>query len=562
MMHRDPPIPAASLALACVLACAAPPPALAQWSSDPSVNTPICTEPGSQALPRPVPDGDGGLIVAWSDARSGAPALYAQRLDRFGYPLWGVGGQLVSPNLTEWTGAAVSDGAGGTIVAWKGADGGANRAVFAQRLSPLGTALWGAGGVAVSVAPAQRDFVLEGARVAIAPDGSGGAALAWADTAGFLRVQRLDANGQLAWPAEVALGSTYFWDRPQVTSDGAGGLIVGWRSAPALVYAQRVDAAGATRWGATGVNLSGAHDGRRPNLVEDGAGGAIVTWMGYFPGVIGSPLVAQRLDSLGAKLWGADGVQAVPGSADQGDSLLADGDGGAFVVWNNTGVRVQHLGPAGAPLWDSAGVAMNSFATRASPVLAPAPEGGVFVAWSQGDGWGNTWVFAQSLSAAGVPRWGLPVGLSTLSPGWFVQGLGIVGDGDGGLLATWADGRNEAFAGSDVFAQRVGAGGTLEVGPLPRPAALSLAAGPVPSRRGERVSLRLVLARAGRARVTLHDVSGRLVRVLEDGAREAGTHALRWDGRDRGGRSVAPGLYLVRVVSGSDAAAARIVVTD
>lgn len=569
MAHLRPPKPIASLALACVLACAASPPALAQWSSDPAINLGVCVEPGAQSRPAVVTDGDGGLIVFWADERPAAPGLYAQRLDRLGYALWDAGGIRVSPDMIPWLGwtvAAASDGAGGAIVAWESSAGGPVNVIFAQRLTGAGAPLWGSGGAAVSTRPASTGSVFSatGARIEIAADGAGGAAIAWSDTTGFLALQCLDDAGQRAWPVEAILGDAVLRDMPQVSSDGAGGAIVCWRTSAGPVVVQRVDATGAQRWGPGGVPLAATGFGSRPNLVSDGAGGAIASWMEYFEGLAGVRLMAQRLDSLGVKQWAPGGVQAVPGSVDQGDSLLADGNGGAFVVWQGQGgVRVQHVGPAGAPLWDSAGVAMNSWASRASPVLAPAPDGGVFVAWLTGDASGNALVLAQSLSAAGAPRWGgAPVEVCRLNPAWSMWGLGIVGDGQGGLLATWADERNRFATGADVFAQRVGAGGTLDAGPLPHPAALALAAGPVPSRRGETVSVRFTLARAGRARVALHDVSGRLVRVLADGAREAGTHAERWDGRDRGGRPVPPGLYFARAQAAGRAAFARIVVTD
>ena len=55
------------------------------------------------------------------------------------------------------------------------------------------------------------------------------------------------------------------------------------------------------------------------------------------------------------------------------------------------------------------------------------------------------------------------------------------------------------------------------------------------------------LPQDGPVRLTVHDVRGRLVRVLRDGMVPAGSHQVRWDGRDAGGRAVASGLYLVQL---------------
>jgi subtilisin family serine protease len=50
-------------------------------------------------------------------------------------------------------------------------------------------------------------------------------------------------------------------------------------------------------------------------------------------------------------------------------------------------------------------------------------------------------------------------------------------------------------------------------------------------------------------RVAVHDVAGRLVRVLFDGARRAGEYEVAWDGRDQDGGRVGSGVYFVRVSS-------------
>ncbi len=51
-------------------------------------------------------------------------------------------------------------------------------------------------------------------------------------------------------------------------------------------------------------------------------------------------------------------------------------------------------------------------------------------------------------------------------------------------------------------------------------------------------------------RVSVYDLSGRLVRVLEEGSRSAGQHSVRWDGRDSQGSAQASGMYFVRLNAG------------
>jgi hypothetical protein len=75
-------------------------------------------------------------------------------------------------------------------------------------------------------------------------------------------------------------------------------------------------------------------------------------------------------------------------------------------------------------------------------------------------------------------------------------------------------------------------------------ATLELALSPNPARGAADAAF--VLPRAGHARVSVFDLSGRRVAVLHDGELSAGAHRVRWEGVSAG-RSVAPGAYVVRL---------------
>ena len=55
------------------------------------------------------------------------------------------------------------------------------------------------------------------------------------------------------------------------------------------------------------------------------------------------------------------------------------------------------------------------------------------------------------------------------------------------------------------------------------------------------------MAKAGRVRIAVFDVSGRRVAVLEDGSFAAGAHQVSWRGRDDAGRSLPSGAYYVQM---------------
>lgn len=551
-------MPSRTAALVLLFVAVVAAPAAAQWSGDPAANTPVCTEPGLQWRPAAVPDGDGGMLLVWSDDRPGAPGLYAQRLDRLGDPQWGAGGVRVASGVFQWRGEVASDGAGGMVFAWSDSAAWPSPVIRAQRLSTAGGLTWGPQGVAVSSLPTTRWLTYD-VRIAVGGDGAGGAAIAWADSGERLMVQVLDASGQRAWPQEVRLDDGPCYDHPRVVPDGSGGAIACWRRAASGIAAQRVDATGTTRWDAGVSDLDGPGNGSRPNLVTDGAGGAVASWLEYAAAPPYRRLHVQRLDSLGAPQWGPSGPN-VASAYVESDTLLADGQGGVFIAWLDDGRgRAQHLDSSGAPQWAAGGAPFDTgYVYRATTVLVPAPDGGVHVSWYS---YATHGMRVQRLSAAGSRSWGvagLPLSTHAMSFGGWTRALAP--DGAGGLLAAWEDSRNHGSTGTDLYAQRWNARGALSVEPPATPSRLALAAGPVPAPRGAGVALRLSLPAAARVRVTIHDAAGRLVRVLEDGAREAGTHLVPWDGRDRHDRAVPPGLYFVRARAGAEAVAARLVV--
>lgn len=77
-------------------------------------------------------------------------------------------------------------------------------------------------------------------------------------------------------------------------------------------------------------------------------------------------------------------------------------------------------------------------------------------------------------------------------------------------------------------------------------AGVSLAA-PAPNPFNPRCTCRFILDRDQDVTVAVFDVRGRLVRQLLDGRRSAGEHQVVWDGRDRAGRDLPSGVYLVQV---------------
>jgi hypothetical protein len=94
---------------------------------------------------------------------------------------------------------------------------------------------------------------------------------------------------------------------------------------------------------------------------------------------------------------------------------------------------------------------------------------------------------------------------------------------------------------------------------LPRALRLS-ASEPNPLRSGgaQLTTIRFELPRSSHARVAVHDVSGRVVRVLQDGKESAGRYVVAWDGKDTAGNAVASGVYFVALEAAGERATQKI----
>lgn len=88
------------------------------------------------------------------------------------------------------------------------------------------------------------------------------------------------------------------------------------------------------------------------------------------------------------------------------------------------------------------------------------------------------------------------------------------------------------------------------------PIALSLSPNPLRN-SGE---LHYALPARANVRVLLVDPAGRMRRVLDEGARDTGSHTLRWDGRDAAGRPLATGVYYVQLHAGTAVQSRAVVV--
>lgn len=133
--------------------------------------------------------------------------------------------------------------------------------------------------------------------------------------------------------------------------------------------------------------------------------------------------------------------------------------------------------------------------------------------------------------------------------GWV---LSTVGDGFGSFAAT----TGEIGTPGEYDPSSCAGCSTSGVSPVAHELALGIAT-PNPFVTHTRVAF--TLAREGRVRLAIHDLSGREVRRLADGAFAAGAHEAVWDGTDGAGRRLPAGLYFVRLETAGRALNGKVV---
>jgi hypothetical protein len=83
---------------------------------------------------------------------------------------------------------------------------------------------------------------------------------------------------------------------------------------------------------------------------------------------------------------------------------------------------------------------------------------------------------------------------------------------------------------------------------------------PVPNPLLTASKIRFRLSRDGPVLLTVHDLGGRRVASLAENIFSIGDHQVAWDGRDRHGHPVSPGVYFIRLTANGEKSIRRVVV--
>lgn len=504
-----------------------------QWIAN---GTALCTAAGTQMNLSMLWDRTLGACFAWMDNRSGGYDIYVNRIADDGSFAWGTSGiPVCTAALDQWYPVLVSGTTGRLVVGWEDWRTG-SADVYAQAIGSGGAVEWAANGVALCTATGNQVAATFDA------DGAGGIVGAWQDqragVASDVYAQRLGSTGVAQWAAGGVAVSIGFGDQtvPSLCTTTTGESVVAWmdqRGSDRDVYAQGADA-----HGLLGVAPVPAAIADVPN---DQGGHVSLRWqasaLDSFPEyAVARYRIYRRapaqsawalVDSVAA--WGVPGYSRVlPTTTDStGTSNL------------RTSFQVEAVGTDGWTWssWADSGYSVDDLAPPAPAQFAGTYEGGVAsLAWAASD----------------VPDLG-GYRLRRGSEAELAEGAGTLVTETSQTTTIDAAGAPFLYrlAVVDVHGNE-GPGvvllpdGTAGHGNGPPPREVALAP-PAPNPLRGATALRYALPAPGRVRLAIHDAQGRCVRTLADGSGTPGIHAVAWEGRDDGGREVAPGVYFARL---------------
>jgi len=545
----------------------------------------VSSEAGNQSSPRVCGDGFGGIVVVWYDYRGADADIYGQRVSGSGNALWTWGGEAICVAAgNQDSPVPVPNGNGGAIVAWRDFDSG-QYAGYAQRIDGDGSIAWGGAGVRLCTYSIgiQRN-------IRSVTDGQGGAIVSWMDNRTGkedVYCQRIDATGSVLWDLYGVPLSTENHDQyvPCIAEDGHGGAIVAWTDYRSTsywdIYAQRIERNG--YWGYPAPEIASVGD-----IPADQGGYVNLEWdasrLDPWPEeVIDHYSLWRALDpaQVAAMLEGGavlvTGVSDVPsGPSDR--VIRLERTSGADYYWELVATQdangYEHYAKILSTPFDSTATSSEhqyfqvcAHASDPRVSWTSAPDSGYSV---------DNLAPAQPQNLAGDQKL-LPIGLDlTWDPNAeddlshyavyrgtstdFVPGPGNhiaspidTTTFDGGW--TWDSGYYYKVSAIDIHGNEstyallipdnvIGVGGAQ----VPH---LSYLSQNYPNPFTRATSIAFGISEPGEVSLEVYDVAGKLVRVLVDGNRNVNRYLETWDGRDGTGNPVSSGVYFYKLKTAS-----------
>ncbi|MFA6430986.1 MAG: hypothetical protein WCV91_01175, partial [Candidatus Margulisiibacteriota bacterium] len=431
---------------------------------------PVCDAPGTQWYPKISPDNSGGAIIAWTDGRGGSSNndIYGQRIDQAGRLLWQKNGIAICQNSRNQEHPNILSVDDGAIIVWDDSRGGAPN-IYSQKINFEGTPFWIKDGIAATAASNSQ----QGAK--LAPDGSGGAVLVWADgrqEESIVFTQRLSSGGNLMWGdngRSFGKGAARQENPSVVKLKGSEWGIIweDYSEGESNIYGQKINSSGIPIWQEGGRPLApSAKSQEKGSIAATPGGNLLAVWQDKRFG--NYDIYCQNIASSGTLLFGNTGLlvcSAAGAVLHQNISVVPSDSQSVILSFEDArsgykNIYLQKVSKDGTSLWGRNGIALAKIKEeQANAQLCADDEGGVFVVWEDGRNNGISKVFSQKINAAGKKLWpkaGVPMTAITCR-----QSAPLIKpDHAGGLFVFWQDER-DTLSQKDLYGQRLSKNGEI-----------------------------------------------------------------------------------------------------
>lgn len=545
---------------------------------------------GNQAFPAVAVNASGGFVVAWeSEGQDGSGlGVYAQRFDALGAE---VGPEFPVNTYTDldqsFAAVALRDD-GSFLIAWQstGQDGD-GRGVFARLFDHVGdpvgpefqvntTTYSNQAFPHVAVNPVTQGFIITWSSAF--QDGSHDAVI----------VRMYDQ--QCSPTSGEILANTYsfsFQGYSRVSCDASGNFVVIWTS-----YEQDGDgyAVAGQRFRYTGiavgteflVNIYTASHQDYPDIAVSKDGSFVVVWHSAFQDGSSYGVYGRRYNDSGQPVTGEFQINDYTVRNQWWPKIAMDHFGSYTVVWQSDIQDGSGRGVYARRYRSDHTTHSNEFVVTTSvagdqdrPAVASDPAGNLVIVWqSENQDGSGLGIYGQRIETGTVPAVFASITAEeengSVRIAWNVSSdVPVAGynvyrrsDREHLRIAVMLPGDATEFI--DDTVQR-GASYTYTIGAvdedgceiLSPEAAVELTAHELrllqnrPNPFNPGTTIEYELAEAGMVGIRVYDAAGRFVISLESGAKPAGRHSVRWNGRNGRGTAVSSGVYYYRLQAGT-----------
>ena len=448
---------------------------IAQWSNDPSLNNAICALNGEQAIPKVATTSAGDTYIAWYSNDASNYDVRLQRLDTLGNEYWVTDGIIVSDNpamtwLTDWDMTVDDDNH--AILTFQDIRNAGNNNIYAYRIAPDGTFVWGEDGIELS------NSIAFDASPKTCVTSTGNVIVTW-QAEDVIIMQKIAPDGTLLWgPSGITMScaDTYSWPQPIAVEDDHILLKFFHDSGPAYAptrhcFVQKYDTDGVAVWASDAIvsNAGGISAWTQVFSIEsDGANGCFIAWHDDRDNNMDASSFVQHINSDGSVGFADDGVELSTQAARENyypKIAFNSSTEELYVYWmetdgdqNQRGLYGQKLDASGNILWTSSGKPIIEISdTGVNPFAVRQANNDVIVCFDETVENMDSLIRATRLDADGEFVWvdDIVTMCSVASEKVHIEGSYFANDQ---IICTWEDDRN---GGRDIYAQNINLDGTL-----------------------------------------------------------------------------------------------------